>query len=228
MNKILIIGSSGHSKVVIDIVEKQGLYEIIGIIDSFKLVGQYVYNYEILGTEEDIPQILETHNVFGGIIAVGDNFTRMTLYQKICAIKPDFHFVNSIHPKAIMGKNVVIGDGTVIMAGTVINSDVIIGKQVILNTKCSVDHDVKVNDFSSIAPGATLGENVEIGICSAVSLGANIIENKKIGNNTIVGAGALVNKSFGDNEIVYGIPAKTIRKRKDSERYLGLRYKGKK
>ena len=51
-----------------------------------------------------------------------------------------------------------------------------------MNTNSSVDHDCIIREFSSIAPGAILGGNVEINICSAISLGANVIENISIGN----------------------------------------------
>ena len=37
--KILIVGASGHAKVIIDIVEQQGTYEIAGLIDSFREPG---------------------------------------------------------------------------------------------------------------------------------------------------------------------------------------------
>lgn len=219
---ILIIGASGHAKVIIDIVEKQNLFDIVGLIDSYKKTEERISNYDILGTEDDLQKIINKYNVFGGIIAIGDNFSRMSLFQKISKMDILFEFVTAVHPNATISKTAVIGDGSVIMAGVVVNSDAQLGIQTILNTKCSVDHDCKIGDFSSIAPGVTLGGGVEIDSCSAISLGANIIENISIGKHTVVGAGALVLKSFGDYEIAYGIPAKSIRKRKSSDKYLGL------
>lgn len=219
---ILIIGASGHAKVIIDIVEKQDQFNIVGLIDSFKQSGERIGDYAILGTEDDLSEIIKGYNVFGGIIAIGDNFTRMNLFETISKMALDFQFVTAIHPMATISKSVVIGDGSVIMAGAVVNSDTQLGIQTILNTKCSVDHDCKIGAFSSVAPGVTLGGGVEIDSCSAISLGANIIENISIGKHSIVGAGALVLKSFGDYEIAYGVPAKSIRQRKSDDKYLGL------
>ena len=222
IKNIIIIGASGHAKVIIDIVEKQNVFKIIGLIDTFKETGTRVDDYTILGTEDELPKLIIEYKIFGGIIAIGDNFLRMKIAQKVTTIIPDFQFVTAIHPKAIISKKVLICDGSVIMAGVVVNNNSYIGKHTILNTNCSVDHDCIIREFSSIAPGAILGGNVEINICSAISLGANVIENISIGKHTIVGAGALVVNSIGDNEIAYGIPAKNIRKRKPSEKYLGL------
>lgn len=225
MKNIVIIGASGHAKVIIDIVEKQGVFRIVGLIDTFKKLGHKIYDYAVLGTEKDMPEVLKAHAVFGGIIAVGDNFTRMHLFNKISVSNSVFQFINAIHPSARIEENVSIGNGTVIMAGTVINNNVVIGKQAILNTKCIINENTKIENFSSIAPGVTLGSHVEIGCCSAISLGAKISKNLKIGNNTVVGAGSVVLESFGDNQIVYGNPAKTMRLRQTDEKYLDARQK---
>ncbi|GAA4282100.1 NeuD/PglB/VioB family sugar acetyltransferase [Gaetbulibacter aestuarii] len=218
---IVVFGASGHAKVIIDILEKQNKYNIIGLIDSFKPKGETVFEYEILGTEEDLPYILKTYNIYGGIIAIGDNYSRMSMYHKIDDLNLNLKYISAIHPRAIIGKNVVIGNGCCIMAGVVVNSDTTLGKHAILNTKCSVDHDCKIGDFSSIAPGATLGGGVMVDYCSAISLGASVIEGLSIGKNTIVGAGSLVLKSIGNNLVAYGVPAKKIRSRTNSEKYLG-------
>ena len=57
---ILIIGASGHAKVIIDIVEKQNLFDIVGLIDSYKKTEERISNYDILGTEDDLQKIINT------------------------------------------------------------------------------------------------------------------------------------------------------------------------
>lgn len=222
MNKVLVIGASGHAKVIIDIIELQNKYEIVGLIDSFKEIGKTIYDYKVLGTEKDLPKLIEAHNIHGGIIAIGDNWTRMNIYNEIAAHTSNFNFIKAIHPSAVIGKNVSIGPGTAIMAGVVVNSDAKIGKQCIVNTKSSVGHDTVLKDFSSVAPGVSIGGDVKLGKCSAISLGANVIERVKIGKHTVIGAGALVNKDIASNKIAYGIPAKETKKRNLHEKYLGL------
>jgi len=36
MEKIIIIGASGHAKVIVDIIERNKRYTIVGFIDSFQ------------------------------------------------------------------------------------------------------------------------------------------------------------------------------------------------
>ncbi len=222
MNKVIIIGSSGHAKVIIDIIKKQAEYEVFGLIDSYKPKGTRVNGYKVLGTEKDLPEIIITNNIYGGIIAIGDNWTRKKLFKEITSMSPNFKFITVIHPNAVIGENITIGDGTAIMAGVIINSDTTIGKQCIINTKSSVGHDGIVKDFCSIAPGVTIGGKVFINKCSAISLGASIIECVKIGKHTVIGAGSLVNKNIGDNKMAYGVPAKEIKERKKDDKYLGM------
>ncbi|MEC3908017.1 NeuD/PglB/VioB family sugar acetyltransferase [Tamlana sp. 2201CG12-4] len=222
MNKVLIIGSSGHAKVIIDIIRKQAKYEIFGLIDSYKSKGTRISDYEVLGTEKELPEIIATNDIYGGIIAIGDNWTRKKLYKEIVSSSENFRFITVIHPDAVIAENIVIGHGTAIMAGVVINSSVTIGKQCIINTKSSIGHDVILKDFCSIAPGVTIGGEVKINKCTAISLGSNIIECIKIGKHTVIGAGALVNKNIEDFKTAYGVPVKNIKDRKKDDKYLGV------
>lgn len=217
---IIIVGSSGHAKVVIDIIEKEGTYNIVGLIDSFRQVGETSFGYQILGTEEQLPAFVETYDLYGGFIAIGDNWKRYLVAEKIKALIPRFQFITAIHPSAQIARGVEIGNGSVLMAGAIVNSDSKVGNFCILNTKSSLDHDSIMGDFSSLAPNATTGGNVSIGAFSAVSLGANIIHRKIIGKHTVIGAGSVVLNDIPDFCVAYGVPAKVIRKRREGDKYL--------
>ena len=63
-------------------------------------------------------------------------------------------------------------------------------------------------------PGSILGGKVNIKDFASIGAGAKILPNIKIGKGAIVGAGAVVTKDVNDFEVVAGVPAKFIRKRK--------------
>jgi len=218
--KIIVIGASGHAKVIIDIIEKEDKYEIIGLIDSYKEKGGKTFGYAILGTEKIIPKLIEEENLYGGILAIGDNFIRKELFFKIKEIQSNFKYINAIHPKSIIGAKVIIGKGVVIMPGVIVNTQSEIDDFCILNTKSTLDHECKMRKFSSLGPGTNVGGNVLIGECTAISLGAKVIENINIGKHTVVGAGSLIIRNVGDFKIAFGIPAKEIRTREIGESYL--------
>lgn len=223
MNKkknIVVFGASGHAKVIIDIIERVNLYNIIGLIDTFKPINSEIFNYKILGTENELNELIQDYKIDCGIIAIGDNWIRKKMLKKILNIVPNFQFISAIHPNAIIGKNVKIGEGTVIMPGVIVNSDAIIGDFCILNTKSSLGHDAKLAKYSSLAPNVTIGGNVTIGEFTAICLGACVIQDITIGKNSIVGASALVNRDIESYKMVYGIPAKIIKNVVKGEKYL--------
>jgi sugar O-acyltransferase (sialic acid O-acetyltransferase NeuD family) len=219
MEKIVIIGASGHAKVIIETVESNRNYQIHGLIDSFKSTGTKLCGYEVLGTES-LLKILAEKGIKKGVIAIGDNWGRYTMYNRIKQIVPDFEFITVIHPTAIVSKSAQIGKGTVVLVAVKINAHAQIGEGCILNTNSSFGHDGVLQNFSSIAPGVTVGGNVTIGFCTAVSLGANLIQGVCVGKHSVVGAGSLILQDVDDFKLVFGIPGKEIRTLKKGERYL--------
>lgn len=220
MQNIVIFGASGHGSVVLDCIEKEGRYKVVGFIDSFRKKGTEVNGYAVLGSEYDLPFLFEKYQIFGGIVAIGDNWTRNLLVERILKIVPEFNYVSAVHPNAEIGKDVQIGKGSVIMPGVTINANAIIANHCILNTNASLDHDGFMNNYSSLAPNVCVGGNFILGRGSAICLGANIIENITVGEYSVVGAGSLLVGNVSDCLLVYGAPAKIVRKRIPSEPYL--------
>ena len=222
MKKVLIFGASGHGSVVLDILERSEEFKLVGYVDSFIKKGTKKYGYEVLGSEFDLLQIIERYRIYGGIIAVGDNWVRRRLVRLVQRLAPEFAFINAVHPSAILGRNVRLGVGTAIMPGVIINSNSSVGDHCILNTRASIGHDGTLSDFSSLAPGVCSGGNLHLGSGAAISLGTSIIENIHIGAWSVVGAGSLVLHSIPNGVVAYGSPARIIRSRKAGEPYLGV------
>ena len=212
MKNIVVLGSSGHSKVIIDIIEKIGKYNIVGIIDKNQEKGKDFFNYKIIGHDENIIELTEEYDIECGIVGIGDNLIRKNVVNYIKHLKSDFKFTSLIHPNSSIAKKVVVGEGTVVMSGVSINSDSKIGNQCIINTNSSVDHDCIIGDYVSISPNSCLGGNVNIGNNSFVGLGTNIINNINIGNNNIIGSSSLVIRDIKNNIFGYGVPFKERKK----------------
>jgi sugar O-acyltransferase (sialic acid O-acetyltransferase NeuD family) len=220
MRKILVVGSSGHARVILDIVEKQGLYTVLGLIDSFRTVGEVVLGYSIIGGESDLPRIRAEYAVEGIIVAIGDNGIRGEVSARISRMCPELSFVCAIHPSAIIGKEVKIGSGTVIMAGAVVNPCSDVGRFCIINTLAALDHDSVMADFSSLAPGVVTGGGCRIGTYSAIGIGASLSHGVNVGAHAVVGGKSMVLSDVDPFSVYYGVPAKKVRSRERSEKYL--------
>jgi len=213
MEKIIVVGSSGHAKVVIDIIEKERRFTIIGLTDPFKQPYIEVLGYKILGGQREIPRLIDKFGIDGAIIAIGNNWNRYLVFNEIKQCCPDLKFVTGVHPFSHVGREVSIGDGSVIMPGAVINNGAKIGRFCIVNTAASIDHECVLEDFTSVAPGATLGGGVKVGKHSTISLGAKVIDKISIAEHVVVGAGAVVVNNLPDRVVAYGSPARIIRQR---------------
>ena len=206
--QIFVFGASGHAKVVMDIIERQGLYKIAFLVDDDPaLNGSEVYGYRVIGGKEAL--LARKGEVSRGIVAIGSITARMKVAKWLT--ENGFSLVTVVHPSAQLARGVTVGQGCVIMAGAVINSDSRIADNVIVNTRASIDHDCLVRDGVHIAPGAVLCGTVTVGEETFVCAGATIAPNLKIGEHAIIGAGSTVIRDVPDGVTVVGSPARIIR-----------------
>lgn len=220
MHNIIIIGSSGHAKVVIDVVERQSQYRIVGLIDAFRAVGEETLGYKVLGAESDLPALASQLAIKGVLVAIGDNHVRARVSAKVAALCPELPFVSAVHPQACIGRDVQIGAGSVVMAGAVVNPGCDIAEGCLINTRASLDHDSVMEAFSSLAPAAATGGNCHLGTGSAVGMGALILQRIRIGRHSVIGAGAVVTQPVAELCVSYGVPASIIRSRQAGDKYL--------
>lgn len=195
MNKISIIGASGHAKVVMDLAEDLG-YTVTEIFDQ-DLKKDVFFQFKVNHSFTEVPK--------QSIIAIGNNLVRKKIAGEI-----KFAQTALIHPKSFVSKYAKLDIGTVLMAGVTVNADAIIGKHCIINTNCSIDHDCLIHDFVHISPNASLAGNVEVGECTHIGIGATIIQGVKIGKNCIIGAGAVIIRDVPDGQTIIGNPGKVL------------------
>ena len=190
ISKLVIFGSSGHAKVIVDIIESNPDFKLVGFIDKFRPVGEVILGYKVIGDENSLTNLMIDHNFHQGVVGIADNFVRSKIVGFVRELVPKFHFVNCIHKSANISKHCHLGVGNVIMPGVTVNAETIISNHCILNTNSSLDHDCKMEEFSSLAPNSVVGGNSSIGVFSSVGMGASVFHGIKIGNNCIIGGGS--------------------------------------
>jgi sugar O-acyltransferase (sialic acid O-acetyltransferase NeuD family) len=220
MINIVVIGSSGHAKCVLDSVELGAQFRVVGLVDDYRARGERIGKYEVLATVGDLPQRIAVHQLTGFIVAIGDNFARAAVTEKIKLLCPGLALVTVTHPKATVAHNATIGAGTVIMAGAVVAPGCTVGSGCIINTAATIDHDSCMKDFSSLAPRAVTGGNCHIDTFAAVGIGAVLSHRVIVGAHSVVGAGAVVLTDVAAFSVAYGCPARRIRARVAGEKYL--------
>lgn len=189
MNRLVIIGASGHGKVIADIATKivflddnESLSECAG----FPVVGKSCQAVDSDGDK---------------IIAIGNAKIRERIQSTV-------ESVTLVHPDAVVSRRVKIGEGSVVMAGTVINSDATIGKGCIIITGASVDHDCMIGDFAHVSVGAHVAGACHIGERTWVGAGATISNNVNVCSDCMIGAGAVVIKDMNEPGTYICVPVK--------------------
>ncbi|WP_411337976.1 acetyltransferase [Ruminococcus gauvreauii] len=204
MKSVIIIGASGHGKVLADIIQKSG-DQIIGFLDDNpNLPGTFI-GFPVLGNTEKYKKYV---NDVQFIIAIGDAKIRERFAEKLS----DATWYTAIHPDAVIsGIGVSIGAGTVIMANAVINSDSKIGKHCIINSGAVVEHDNDIEDYAHISVGAKLAGTVHVGKASWIGIGAIISNNLSVCSNCMIGAGAVVVRNIEEAGTYVGVPVERIK-----------------
>lgn len=202
-DKIIILGTCGHAKVVKELAEDCG-YEVLGFAGNNKPVGAKILDKQVLCTTEDIADMLSETNKIA--VAISANTVREKRAEFVRSL--GFETPSLIHPSCCFSKSADVGTGTVIMAGTVVNAEAYIGDFTIINTGATVDHECRIGDFCHISPGANLGGEVTIRDHTQVGVGAAVRECITIGRNVMIGGSAFVACDIPDNVTAIGVPAK--------------------
>lgn len=207
--RVFIFGASGHSKVIIDIVEKEGRYDIACLVDdNGSIKGADFFGYRVIGGRAELLEFSLNNRLAGGIVAIGNNAARTMVAEWL--IQSGLNLVSAIHPSANIGQSVQVGRGTVVMANATINPDTRVGDNVIVNTGAVVDHDCLVGDSVHLGPGSCMCGGVRVGDGAFIGAGSTVIPGILIGENAMIGAGSTIIKNVQKNDRVAGCPAKSL------------------
>jgi UDP-3-O-[3-hydroxymyristoyl] glucosamine N-acyltransferase len=109
----------------------------------------------------------------------------------------------------IIGDNVEICSNCSIARGSL--SDTIIGEGTKLDALVHIAHNVEIGRHCALTAGTIIGGSTRIGNMCWTGLNSTIKHKVKIGNKVIIGSGASVINNIDDEDIVAGVPAKSIK-----------------
>lgn len=199
MKQLIIIGASGHGKVVADIAALNGYDKIVFLDDNDKLNS--CGDYPVVGKSTDID--LYNGDVF---VAIGNASIRQKIMETIDLARIPV----LIHPNATVATDSRIGKGTVVMAGAIINPAAQIGEGCIINTASSVDHDCDIESYTHVSVGAHVAGTVKVGKRTWIGAGAIVSNNVNICDDCMIGAGAVVVKDILEEGTYVGVPARSV------------------
>lgn len=207
-NKLLIIGASGHGKVVADIALKMNRWQSIFFLDDDESLITSM-GIKVIGKSNEAFDLINDYDI---CVAIGNNAIRERFQTELELRRASLPTL--IHPTAVIGEQVNVEDGTVVMARVVINCCTKIGKGCIINTGSTIDHDNVIGDFTHISPGVHLAGTVKVGRGTWLGIGSIVSNNVSIISGCKFGAGSVVVKDICEQGTYAGVPVRKIDRKK--------------
>ena len=177
--EILLIGGGGHCKSVIDVIEQENKYKIVGIVDKKEFIGEDVLGYKIIASDDDLEMLFEKYKY--ALVTIGQvksNTIRVKLFTRLKKI--GYQLPTVISPLSYVSKHAKIEEGTVIMHYAMVNAGAKVAQNCIINSKALLEHDSIVEEHCHISTCVVLNGGVRVKSNSFVGSNSTSKENTKI------------------------------------------------
>ncbi|EGV42969.1 acetyltransferase [Bizionia argentinensis JUB59] len=203
--EIYLLGVGNYTEVIIELAQDCD-YEVKGLYHySSDRVGETVFGVEIIGTTENLLQQDITGKNFA--VTMGDNKIRNDIASKLRdrgALTP-----NLIHPQAFISNSAILGQGCLIHLNTKISTKCVLGNDCILDFNCYMAHHSVLKDACYMSSFAMVGSYSVVGKRTLLGMNSLIMPlSITLGNDCLIAAKSNVTKSFPDNCVLVGNPAR--------------------
>ena len=207
--ELILLGGGGHCASVVDVIKQEGTYQVKGILDVAEKVGQSVLNYPIIGTEDDLPDLLkDTPYYLVTVGQVGNAEIRVRLYRLLKEQGAQLPVV--VSPTAYVSTHAQLGEGTVVMHQACVNAGADIGVNNIINSQALVEHDVRTGAHCHLSTASVLNGNCQLGNEVLVGSRAALRQGVSIGNRVLIGMGSIVLRDIQEAGVYAGVPVQKI------------------
>lgn len=204
---LYIVGAGGFGREVYNwllaLPEESRDWEMAGFLDDdAEVLNGFDYAPGLVGRPSDWSP--EAGEVF--VCGIG----RMDVKRSVCGglMEKGAEFMTVVHPTALIGRGVRLGQGVVICPRVTLTCDIDVGAMAMINCHTTVGHDVRIGAWATISANCDLTGCSSVGEGVFMGSGARLIPGKSVGDGAVVGAGSVVIRGVKAGDRVFGNPAR--------------------
>ncbi len=180
--------------------------------------------WEFKGFLDNRPNVLDDFPCSAGIISSVDDYVPQPGDRFVCAIgeagarkayvarlkAKGAQFASVIHPTAVIGQNVKMGEGVILAPYSVLTAALEIGNFVNIGVFSCCSHHNRIGDWCQISGHCSLPGDVVLDEGVFVGCGVVFVPGARVGTGAYVGAGSVVLRRVKARTKVFGNPAVVI------------------
>jgi UDP-perosamine 4-acetyltransferase len=176
MSRLVLVGTGGHAKVVLEVFRAMGGLDVVGFVDPDP-PAPIVLGLPVIGGDEMLHD-LRAQGVESAFVVLGNNrlHQRVGAHLQATGFAPHHH--SPVSSDFTFGTDWV---GAVVIARSMVGTEAIIDELAILNTGAVIDHDNRLCIAAHVAPGCALADNVKVGERALVAGGSDVLPGIAIG-----------------------------------------------
>ena len=199
-------GSRDLLRLIYDINDNLPIWEVLGYVDNDpELIGQKIDGYPVYKYE----RLPASKNYYGICGAMDPKLRREIVCREIKT--KGYMLPTLIHPTTVKSNDFIAGCGSIIFSGVHISYNVKIGKCVLVSFNTDLGHDLRVGEYTSIMPSATIAGKCSIGEGCVIGSGATFHQGVKVGKGSTIGIGTTIIKDIPEKTSVADFSRKIIR-----------------
>jgi sugar O-acyltransferase (sialic acid O-acetyltransferase NeuD family) len=204
MNRIIIIGTGGHSAELDDYISLSKInnpafpWEIIGYLDDNPSgYESYSLSAPFLGSIRD--HLVQTDCMY--MMGIANLKYRRPIIERFLAEGAEF--ATFIHPTATVSPSAKIGKGVVLALHVNVGPNVVIGDYTLINSRCSIGHDTQLGKYNFISPNVCFSGFARVGDENLFGINSATIPGIEVGNRNKIMAGMILDKNVGEDETIF-------------------------